>query len=177
MAAEASAGELELLDAVNLMERGDYSGAVRRIITAIEAELESVLRDELRKQYPEAEVCARLHASQNDFPGRLRQYQKLSGRKMHNADREDLETTRALRHGIVHEGKRISYAQRGRAQRAVDTGRWIFNWLENQSKRADRREKQLALRSLRRHFSIYEAEITSDGVVVHKPPLVEEESS
>jgi hypothetical protein len=36
-------GELELLDAVNLMERGDYSGAVRRVTTAIEVVVEAVV--------------------------------------------------------------------------------------------------------------------------------------
>ena len=175
MSAEASTGELELLDAMNLMERGDYSGAVRRITTAIEAVLESVLRDELRKRYPEAEVATKLHASRNDFPGRLRQYEKLSGRKLPEDLSEDLEATRIIRHSIVHQGTRISYAQRGRAQRSVDTGRWIFNWFENQPARAEKREKTLALRSLGRHRSIYDAEITPDGVAVHKPPLVEEE--
>jgi len=173
MSAEANAGELELLDAINLMERGDYSGAVRRITTAIEAVLETVLHDELRKRYSEAEVANRLQASRNDFPGRLRQYQKLSRRSISKENSQDLETTRTMRHSIVHEGTRISYAQRGRAQRSVDTGRWIFNWLENQPERAERREKNLSLRSLGRHYSIYEAEITSDGVVVYKPSLLE----
>jgi len=36
-------GEFELLDALNLMERGDYSGAVRRITTAIEVIVEALL--------------------------------------------------------------------------------------------------------------------------------------
>jgi hypothetical protein len=173
--AEASTAELELLDAINLMERGDYSGAVRRITTAIEAVLESVLGDELRQLYPDPEVANRLRASQNDFPGRLRQYLKLSGRTFPEAHSQDLEATRRIRHTIVHEGNRISYAERGRAQRSVDTGRWIFNWLENEPERAERREKRLALRSLGRHLSLYHAEITPDGVVVHKPPLVGDE--
>ena len=38
----ATAGEFELLDALNLMERGDYSGAVRRVATAIEVIVEAV---------------------------------------------------------------------------------------------------------------------------------------
>ena len=46
----ASAGEYELLDALNFIERDTYSGAVRRITTAIEAQLESVLRQELLKK-------------------------------------------------------------------------------------------------------------------------------
>src|SRR5712692_7898817 len=38
----ATPGELELLDALNFMERGDYSGAVRRVTTAIEVIVEDV---------------------------------------------------------------------------------------------------------------------------------------
>lgn len=41
---EPSSVEYELLDALNFMERGDYSGAVRKATTAIEAQLESALR-------------------------------------------------------------------------------------------------------------------------------------
>jgi hypothetical protein len=40
---ESTPGEFELLDALNLIERGDYSGAVRRVTTAIEVVVEAVL--------------------------------------------------------------------------------------------------------------------------------------
>jgi predicted house-cleaning noncanonical NTP pyrophosphatase (MazG superfamily) len=169
MSAEPSAGEYELLDALNLMERGDYSGAVRRITTAIEAQTESVLRQELLKIHPMGEVEKKLKASENDFPGRLRQYQKLSRRKFPAVLKNDLETTRTLRHSIVHNAYRIPFGQREQAQRAVDTGRWIFDWLENQRARIDVREKRIAKRSLGRYFSLFGAEITPAGVVVHKP--------
>jgi hypothetical protein len=175
MSADPSAGELELLDAMNLMERGDYSGAIRRITTAIEAVVEQVLREELAKRHEENEVERRLRASQNDFPGRVRQYQKLSGRTMGEMLSADLETTREMRHDIVHRGARIVHAERGKAQRSVDTGRWIFNWFENREDRAAKREKNPALRSLGRYFSIYSAEITPHGVVVRESPLFEEE--
>lgn len=169
MSIEPSAGEYELLDALNFMERGDFSGAVRRITTAIEAQLESVLREELLKIHPMAEVEKKLKASENDFSGRLRQYQKLSGRKL--SLEKELETTRTLRHSIVHNAYRIPFSQREQAQRAVDTGRWIFDWLENQPTRIDVREKRIAKRSLGRHFSLFSAEITPTGVIVHKSSL------
>ncbi len=41
-------GELELMDALNLMERGDYSGAVRRVTTAIEVIVEDVVEKSSR---------------------------------------------------------------------------------------------------------------------------------
>ncbi len=174
MKTEATAGEIELLDAINLMERGDYSGAVRRITTAIEAVMEFVLRQELLKCHSsEAEVDNRLYASRNDFPGRLRQYQKLIGQIMPDVLLEDLESTRKLRHEIVHRAARISFNERGKAQRSVDTGRWIFNWLENQPDRKTIRERRLALRSVGRHFSFFRAEIGRNGVIIYKPDGIE----
>ena len=169
MSIKPSAGEYELLDALNFMERGDYSGAVRRITTAIEAQLESVLRHELLKIHPVADVEKKLKASENDFPGRLRQYQKLSGREL--PLEKELEATRILRHSIVHDAYRIPFSQSAQTQRTIDTGRWIFNWLENQPTRMDAREKEIAKRSLGRYFTLFTAEITPAGVIVHKPTL------
>jgi len=169
LAIQPSAGEFELLDALNFMERGDYSGAVRRITTAIEAQTEFALRQELLKKHPLPDVDKKLKASENDFPGRLRQYQKLSGRKLNNALAKELDVTRTLRHSIVHSGKRIAFNERGQAENSVVKGRWIFNWLEDQPARRDLREKKIGMRSLGRHFSLYSAEITPAGVAVHKP--------
>jgi hypothetical protein len=169
MSIKPSAGEYELLDALNFMQRGDYSDAVRRITTAIEAQLESVLREELLKIHPMAEVEEKLKVSENDFPGRLRQYQKLSGRKM--SLEKELEATRILRHSIVHDAYRIPFNQSAQTQKAIDTGRWIFNWLENQPTRTDVREKLIGKRSLGSYFSIFSTEITPAGVIVHKPTI------
>jgi len=171
---QPSAGEFELLDALNFMERGDYSDAVRRITTAIEAQTEFALRQELLKKHPLPDVEEKLKASENDFPGRLRQYQKLSGRQLTDVLAKELDMTRTLRNSIVHRGKRITYGERGQAQRSVDTGRWIFNWVENQPARSAIREKttgkqSIGKRSLGRHFCMYHAEITPTGVTVHKP--------
>jgi len=169
MSIEPSAGEYELLDALNFMERGDYSGAVRRIVTAIEVQLESALRQELLKLHPVPEVNEKLEASENDFPGRLRQYQKLSGRKLPVALEKELETTRTLRHSIVHNAYRIPFSQSQQTKEAIDTGRWIFNWLENQPARTDVREKRIAKRHLGSYFSLFSTEITPTGGIVHKP--------
>ena len=53
--ADASAGEFDLLDARSLMQRGDYTGAVRRTTTAIEALIGAKLEEELHKKYNDAE--------------------------------------------------------------------------------------------------------------------------
>jgi len=170
----AHAGELDLLDALNFMERGDYTDAVRRITTAIEAIVEFVLREELLKLYQEADVNNRLEKLRNDFPSRVRQYEKLSGRKLPSQLHRELETIRNIRHEIVHASRRITFAKRGQAQRAVDIGRWIYNWFENQPDRKQLRETQIGKRSLGRHFSLFNAEISQEGVVVHKPNHVGE---
>jgi hypothetical protein len=169
MSEQGSPGEMELLDALNLMERGDYSGAVRRVTTALEVIIEFALRTELLTRHPESAVEEQLRSSRNDFPGRVRQYEKLSGRRLRPEQRADLERTRALRHEIVHQGTRVRFSDRGRAQTAVDTGRWLFNWFENRPDRVTVREKRLALRSLGRHFSMFDAYIEPDGVVVRSP--------
>jgi hypothetical protein len=171
LAFQPSEGEFELLDALNFMVRGDYSDAVRRIYTAIEAQTAFALRQELLKKHPLPVVEEKLKASESDFPGRLRQYQKLSHRKLNDALVKEFDITRTLRRSIVHRGKRIAFNERGQAQRSVDTGRWIFDWLENQPARRDVREKKIGKRSLGRHFSLYYSEITPAGVIVHKPPI------
>ncbi len=177
LAGEPSPGEYDLLDALTLMERGDYSGAVRRITTALEAITEAVLTEKLRKEYSCEEVASKLDASKNDFPGRVRQYQKLSARKMSRELWAHIENTRLLRHEIVHRALRISFKDRGDAQRAVDTGRWAFNWLENDPDREKLRETRLATRSIGRHMaiSVFDSELTDEGVVVRKPSFLAED--
>jgi hypothetical protein len=165
---QPSAGEFELLDARHLMERGDYSGGVRRITTSLEAIVESVVISELRKRHSETETDKILKNTQNNFPERVRQYEKLSGRKLPTELHSEMKTTRSMRHAIVHRAHRITFNDRGVAQRAVDTGRWIFNWFENNPDRQRLREKGLATKSIGRHFavSLFNAQLTKDGVVV-----------
>jgi hypothetical protein len=171
---EPTAGEFELLEAITLMERGDYSGAVRRITTALEAVLEARLRDELSKRYSDVEVVRHLRQNRNNFPLRKRVYEQLSGREMSATIWAEVERTRVIRNEIVHEGLRISFSDRGRAQRAVDTGRWAFNWFENKPDRQKVRETKLATRSVGRQFTLFEAELTGEGVVVHKPDFLDQ---
>jgi len=66
---DATPGEFDLLDARSLMERGDYTGAVRRTVTAIEAVLRWALVRELEKRHPPTEAEDRAARTDNDFPG------------------------------------------------------------------------------------------------------------
>jgi hypothetical protein len=76
-------GELDLLDAENLMVRGDYSGAVRRIATALEVALEAALRQELQKTRSPEDVERELARNERSFYARLEQLQRLAGRELH----------------------------------------------------------------------------------------------
>lgn len=136
----ASAGEFDLLDARSLMERGDYTGAVRRTVTAIEAILRSALLAELDKKYPTAEAESRTARTDTDFPGRLAQWRKLAKPSISQMEFDEFETTRTIRHQIVHRGRRLVHDERWRAQRAVDTGRWLYNKIEAKPARAKLRD-------------------------------------
>jgi len=148
--ASATAGENELLDARNLMERGDYSGAVRRTTTALEVLVEHQLRVELLKSLDPATVDDRLEKSKTDFPGRLRQWQKLSGVTLSDPTLKSIDEIREMRHRIVHSGRRLSHADRGLAQRLTDQGRWSYNKIEDDPVRRDLREKNNVVRSIPR---------------------------
>jgi len=161
-------GELELLDALNLMERGDYSGAVRRITTAIEVIVEAVSGKAIEAAKGKRAARRFLRRTRTRFDARVRAYQKLAGRETPEVLLKTLKETRGLRHQIVHAGYRIGPAEHGRAQKAVDTGRWTFNWFENDQARRDVREKRIAYRSLGRDIEagIFSPRITPDGVLL-----------
>jgi len=166
----AAPGEFELLDSLNLMERGDYSGAVRRITTALEVIVESVVGRAVEAAEGERSAVKFLKDTKNNFPNRVEKYEELSGRTLSSALRKDMAVTRGLRHRIVHKGFRIGPSERGRAQRAVDTGRWTYNWFENNAERTAVREKRIAFRALGREtvVAVFPSQITPDGVVVSK---------
>jgi hypothetical protein len=164
----AAPGEFELLDSLNLMERGDYSGAVRRITTALEVIVESVVGRAVEVAEGKRSAVKFLRNTETNFRRRVEMYEELSGRTLPNALRREMFATRNLRHGIVHRGYRIRPGERGRAQRAADTGRWAYNWFENNKGRFDVREKKIAFRSLGRDTTagVFPTKITPEGVVV-----------
>lgn len=165
-----SPGELDLLDAMNLIERGNYSDAVRRVTTAIETILESLLRQLIMREGNSADDAERrLRTSRNRFDKRLKLYEELAKRKLPEQLSRELKATRDLRNDIVHKAMRLQFNERGPAQRAIDTGRWIYNWLEDNPKRAHVRDDRIAFRSLGRHYELFVGEINSTGVIVHKP--------
>lgn len=172
ISAIATPGEFELLDALNLIERGDYSGAVRRIATAIEVIVEAMLGKLLETAEGMSHAEKFLRETEKKFKRRVKKYEELSGRTLPEVLCKNLIMTRNLRHSIVHKGYRISSGERGRAQRSVDAGRWIFNWFENDGERQQIREKRIEFRSLGRdlRYGIFPTKITPDGVVVSPPP-------
>jgi len=167
-----SPGEFELLDSLNLMERGDYSGAVRRITTALEVIVESVVANAVEAAEGKRSAVTFLKSTETNFRSRVEKYQELSGRTLSNGLGSEMYATRTLRHRIVHKGYRISAGERGRAQKCVDTGRWTYNWFENNKQRFDIREKKIAFRGLGRDIAagIFPATITPEGVVISMFP-------
>lgn len=112
---QATPGEFDLLDARSLMERGDYTGAVRRSVTAIEAVVEQALRNELLSRFSAADVERKLEASKNKYLKRYQQWKKLSNVNVSGQVEAAFEATRAMRHQIVHRALRLTHADRGKA--------------------------------------------------------------
>lgn len=171
MSKNATAGEFELLDALNFMERGDYSDAVRRITTAIEVIVAHAVGTEIESRENKAAGEKFLKSTKMNFPERVKKYQQITGRKLPAGLERELNETRQIRNRIVHGGYRISQGERGRAQRSVDTGRWLFNWIENDDARRKVREDRIAFRSLGRDLTdgIFTSKMQPDGVVVSLP--------
>jgi hypothetical protein len=163
---EPGPGELEVLDAINYFERGNYADAVRRIVTSIEVILEANLRNLLLLGLSSSDVEKKLGKSRNRFPERLKEYEKLCGRILPTGSRKNLDDIRNLRHSIVHRASRIPFIDRFKAEKAVVTGRWLYNWFENDPSRASVREKNIATRSLGKNFTRFDSEINSTGVAV-----------
>lgn len=163
-----SPGEVELMDALNLMQRGDYSGAVRRVTTAIEVAVEAAVEQAMNAQNGEGDAARFLRKTRMRFFDRIEKYEAVTQRTFPKALRKQLDRTRELRHAIVHDGYRISVSERGAAQQSVDTGRWIFNWFENHESRAQLRETRLALRAVGRDMDAgtFPHEFTDAGIVI-----------
>jgi len=104
LSSAATAGEFELLDALNLMERGDYSGAVRRVTTAIEVIVEDVAGKAMETANGKQAAEKFLKDTRMRFDERVKTYQKLTGRKISDTSLALLKETRNLRHRIVHGG-------------------------------------------------------------------------
>jgi hypothetical protein len=168
MGSPVSPGEVELMDALNLMQRGDYSGAVRRVTTAIEVVVEAAVEQVVSAQVGEEAAAKFLRKTRMHFFDRIEKYEAVTRRTFPEALRRQLDRTRELRHAIVHDGYRISVSERGAAQQSVDTGRWIFNWFENDESRAQLRETRLALRAAGRDMDagVFPHELTEAGIVI-----------
>ena len=75
-------GEFELLDSLNLMERGDYSGAVRRITTALEVIVESVVGTAVQAAEGSRSAVKFLKDTETNFRRRVERYEQLSARTL-----------------------------------------------------------------------------------------------
>jgi hypothetical protein len=143
---EVMPGKLELLDALSLYHRGRFGDAVRSAVTAIEVILEAQLYTLLRQQegYGDEEAERRLAETRNSFHDRLRDYEKVSQRRLPSPMvswlptingvrlKQELGWVRELRHKVVHEGVRVDIFADIQMQRAIETMTWLFRWLSGE---------------------------------------------
>lgn len=137
---EATPGEFDLLDARSLMERGDYTGAVRRTVTAVETLTEWSLSCHYLQNHSEEETRKMVKKTKGDFAQRLTAWQNVSGKTLSDVLVKEFAKTRKTRHQIVHAGRRLTHEHRNMAQRSVDAGRWLFNHIEDIPHRARLRD-------------------------------------
>ena len=102
-----------------------------------------------------------------NFDRRVRKIISLAGRDFHQDIA--LKNLRKLRNSLVHDGLRFDNTNRSQALMAVDVGRWIYNWFENDTNRIDVREKRIAMRSLGREMNLglFKTVIDEHGVTLN----------
>jgi hypothetical protein len=123
------------------MERGDYPGAVRRTVTAIEAVLEWAFREELKKNSLVGGGETALEGDTHELPGAAEGMAEACEATDNRPANRDVRRNPKLRHRIVHNGLRLTHTDMGEAQKCVDTGRWLFNKIERRPDREGLRER------------------------------------
>lgn len=173
-AKRAGPGEFELLDARSCMERGDYTGAVRRTVTAIEVLVRTLRLEQLRAQHAgdEAAALRELELTNNKFPKRLKDWSETAGKEISKRQSADLKDIRDWRNRIVHDGERVNFDEVDRAQHLVDLGRWLFNYIEDRPERARFRDTDVRKSFGRRVMSNRFAVAVDDGHLIVQRPAV-----
>jgi hypothetical protein len=169
---EVTPGELELLNALSLYHRGRFDDAIRSAVTAIEVAVEAQLFDLLKaKHYTDEEADRRLAETRNSFHDRLKDYEKVSQRRLPSPMvswlptingvrlKSELGWVRHLRHQIVHQGVGVDIFSAGLMQRAIETMTWLFRWLSGEK----RTESQ------GRNFTFFNA--AQGGIFAHIYPV------
>ena len=169
---ENDPSELELLDALNLFQRGDVSGAIRHMITAIEVVVESKLETEMSRSIGSDAMLKFMKKTKNDFNRRVSALASIRGEDF--TLWRQLNKIREMRHDIVRRGKRIASSELGEYSKALDIGRWIYNWIENNPSRMKTREGRQAFINLggSQIRNLFQSCISSEGVLVKLYPGV-----
>lgn len=179
--ADVPPGQNELMDAWSLYYRGHYEDAIRSLVTAIEVVLEAKYREALAKKgLSEAAVEERAERTWNDFEGRLAEYLYAAARRIPgplisllpyiNGVRLkiELESTRRLRHAIVHEGERLPFTLKGHLQRAMETTTWLYNWFIDDPTKSVQLAKNLGLKGAMLGHVVFDRELTGEGIAVKR---------
>lgn len=70
-ALSSSPGEFDLLDARSLMERGDFTGAIRRTVTAVETLVDEKVNAIIRKKEPEPQAEKAINKLRYDWDAKF----------------------------------------------------------------------------------------------------------
>jgi transposase-like protein len=160
------------MDALGLMERGDYSSAIRRMRTAIEVIVADRLEKILTEKHGWKFAKRFLRETKMKFDERLARLCSETGLIINDHFKMVLSKITNLRIKIVHYGHRVSFAEKGEAQMLIDNGRWLYNQIENDQNRFKVRESNIASRSLGRFRTLFNASLGAEGVHVEKPPQI-----
>ena len=87
----------------------------------------------------------------------------------------ELESTRQLRHKIVHEGLRLDHSMYGHLQRPMETMTWLFDWFRDPSRGpfSSRARKYPLIAAMRGDVAVlsefpFAHDYTADGVILRR---------
>jgi len=189
---EETPGETILLDSWNYFYSGRFNDAIRGMITAIEVLLEARYAKALKDSgMQDQQVEAEMTSTAQKFLTRMKNYQHVSKRTMPGPLlshvpyingvmlRDELNSTRMLRHKIVHEGLRISPFEFGAMLRIAETMTWLFDWLDDTPRNSENRFKFYNLKSYLKGNLILTVDYHAEGIRVLQsesgPPSLDEE--
>ncbi|MEZ5944955.1 MAG: hypothetical protein R3C18_26520 [Planctomycetaceae bacterium] len=183
-----SPGEIEMLDGWSLSHSGRFGDSIRSFVTAIEVLVESEIRRLLvEKGHTPEQVDTQIEVTRNNFENRLKDYCKLSRRRIPGPNlhyvpylngirlRDELERTRRLRHQIVHHGHRLDHTFSKPMLRAAETTSWLYDWISSPGDFEERRGKNSTFFVGAMTNAVrFECEIREGRIVVIPPFWLEE---
>ena len=139
--------EMELLDAYNFKNRGDYESAIRRAVTAIEISLDMKIKNGLMDRGM-LETAADVKITNTvSWKEKKKLFKKATSKRIEDIIGDNLlgviENARQLRHDVVHKGRIIKPSERGQVRCFIDHIRFAINSIEDNPEYAKKRDMLL----------------------------------